>query len=444
MARQHDLSCDCTKSELDLFAIPPTQISIEGGQWVDTHPNASITDNGPIEFVIPGESEQYFDLSNAQLHVEASLQKADGGDLGADKFPGPVNNFLHSLFEEVEVALDDTIVTASTHTYPYRAYIENLVSLGSDCKETQLTSALWYKDDSDKMDGHTCKRLDAAGDPVAGNSGLQMRGVYTKNSKVVQMVGRLHCDIFSQDRLLLNKVKIRIKLYRSRPSFCVMSGEDGVRVKIHKAILYMRRVDISPTVFNAHQAVLARGPAKYPIKRVICKYFQVPQGSTSTNQENLFSGQMPTRIIVGCVDSTAFNGAYKKNPFNFKHKNIGEIGLYLAGVKEPIKALHPNFPDQSLLSYVSFLIGTGKWGKDEGCGFNRDEHAEGYTLFAWDLSADLSTGSDHFQLKKDTSVRLEVQFRTAIDTPTNIIVYAEFENMIMIDADRNVSTNFKI
>ena len=429
------------KSELDLFAIPPTQTSIEGGQWVDTHPNASIAGKGPIEFVVSSEGEQYFDLSNVQLLVEAQLLKADGTNLEDAKWPGPVNNFLHSMFEEVEVSLGDNIITAATHTYPYRAYIENLVSLSSDAKASQMSSCLWFQDDSDFMDSTNAKARNADG-PIAGNSGLQARGAYTHESKVVQMVGRLHSDMFSQDRLLINKVKLRVKLYRSRDAFCVMSEDAGVTVKILNAVLYVRRVDLSPSVFNAHQSVLAKGPAKYPIRRVVCKYFQVAQGSTSTNQENLFSGQMPIRVIVGCVDSDAFNGAYDKNPFNFKHNKITELGLYVSGYKEPIKALHPNFPDQSLMSYVNFLIGAGKWGKDEGCGFDRDDYNNGYTLFAWDLSADLASGADYFQLKKDTSIRLEATFGEPLARPINILVYAEFENMIMIDRERNVTTNF--
>ena len=444
MSRQHASSCDCTKGELDLFAMPPTQLSIEGGQWVGTHPNASLTDDGPIEFVLSSNNDQYIDLSNVQLYVEAKLKKSDGTDLADTKYPGPVNNFLHSLFEEVEVSLGDTIVTPATHTYPYRAYLENLISLNSDCKNTQLTTCLWYKDDHSKMEETSCRQKDQNDDPIDGNSGLQQRGSYTYKSKMVPMVGRLHCDIFSQDRLLLNKVKMRVKLYRTRPSFCVMSADNQVKVEISRAILYVRRVDLNPTVFNAHQAVLQRSPAVYPIKRVVVKYFQVPQGSTSINQENLYTGQMPTRMIVGCVDSDAFNGAFDKNPFNFQNKDIREIGIHLAGVKEPIRPLHPIFPDQSLMSYISFLTGVGLWGRNEGCGFDREEHSEGYCLFAWDLTADLSTGSDHFQLKKDTSVRLEMRFGTALAAPTNVIIFAEFENMIMIDRDRNVSTNFRL
>ena len=436
--RQHDNSCDCTKSELDLFAVPPTQTSIQEGSWESFHPIATLGDQSPIEFSVPDDGEQYIDLANVQLYLTAKIIKADGGTLAATDYPGPVNNWLHSLFEQVDVSLGDTVISSPSNTYPYRAYLETLLSLSDETKKTQQTTSLWYKDYAGKFDGASCQ------DGGDRNQGLIKRGTFTAKSKTVEMVGRLHCDIFSQERFLINKVPLRLRLIRSRDAFSLMNASDTLKCKVNivSAVLMVRRVQLSPSVFMAHQKAIRNGPAKYPIKRVLCKYFSIPQGNTSTNLENLFQGQMPTRIIIGCVDSDAFNGSFTKSPFNFKHKNLSQVALRVAGLKDPIKPLTPVFPDQYLLSYLSLLTGTGKWGKNEGCHFNRDEYAKGYCLFAWDLTADLADGGDHFQLMRTTSVRLELKFKTAVTDPTNVIVYAEFENMIIIDADRNVTTNF--
>jgi len=54
--------------------------------------------------------------------------------------------FLHSLFTQVDISLNGTLITASTNTYPYRAMLETLLSYGEDAKKSQLTSALFYKD----------------------------------------------------------------------------------------------------------------------------------------------------------------------------------------------------------------------------------------------------------------------------------------------------------
>ena len=439
MPRQHNLSCDCLRSELDLFSIPPTQTSIESGSFEKYHPIATLTDAGPIEFYLPGDGEQYLDLNNIQLYVRACIVNPDGTNLGNDVHPGPVNLWLHSLFEEVDITLGDNVLTTASNTYPYRAYLETLLNHTEEAKKTQLSMAIWEKDTPERMDEPSSQ----AG--VHRNKGLVRRGIYTAGSAAVEMIGRLHCDIFVQERLLLNQVPLKIRLVRSKDSFSVMSPDNELyKVALREVFLLARRVDISPSIRIAHEKALKIGPAKYPVKRVECKYFSIPQGNTTANQENLFSGQTPTRVIIGCIDSDAFNGSYTKNPFNFQHKTLSMAALRIGGVKDTIKPLEPVYPNQSLLSYLTLFTGTGKWGKDLGCGVNRDDYANGYCLYAWDLNADLSGGEDHFQLMRNSNVRLELKFRTALANPTIVIVYAEFENMIMVDANRNVATNFKI
>ena len=91
----HSKSQECTKSELDLFSMPPTQVSLEKGHWIDHQPVSSVTDSGPITFLSPG-TEDYVDLSKSILVVRAKV-KADGTNLDADEKVGVVNNFL--LFE---------------------------------------------------------------------------------------------------------------------------------------------------------------------------------------------------------------------------------------------------------------------------------------------------------------------------------------------------------
>ena len=95
---------------------------------------------GPIEFLIPGSGDDYLDLPNTMLHVQAKVTRADGADLDLADSVGPVNNWLHSLFSQVDVYLNGTLVTPSTNTYAYRVYIETLLSYGTDDKVTQLTS----------------------------------------------------------------------------------------------------------------------------------------------------------------------------------------------------------------------------------------------------------------------------------------------------------------
>ena len=188
----HEQSCECTKSELDLFSVPPTQTSMESGNWIEYHPLTAVADGSPIEFEIGGSGEDYIDFGNSMLYVQAKITQPDGNDLGAAANTGPVNLFLHSLFSQVDIQLNGTLITSSTNTYPYRAMLETLLSYGEDAKKTQLSSALYYKDAAGQMDTLAL----AAGDGVVPNDGLVKRSRHTHRSRVVDMMGRLHADIF--------------------------------------------------------------------------------------------------------------------------------------------------------------------------------------------------------------------------------------------------------
>ena len=66
------------KSELDIFTVPPTQTSIETGNWVEYNPIATLDDGSSIEFSVSGSGQDYLDAANTQLYVKAKITNADG------------------------------------------------------------------------------------------------------------------------------------------------------------------------------------------------------------------------------------------------------------------------------------------------------------------------------------------------------------------------------
>src|SRR6266516_1228944 len=145
-------SCECAKSELDLFTVPPTQTSIESGGWVEYNPISSLADGVPIEFVVSGSGQDYIDLANTQLCVRAEIVQGNNTAIDQTHHVGPINLLLHSLFSEVDFKLNDTLISSTNNTYPYRAYLETLLSYGHAAKGSQLTAALYYKDAARKTD----------------------------------------------------------------------------------------------------------------------------------------------------------------------------------------------------------------------------------------------------------------------------------------------------
>ena len=220
-----------------------------------------------------------------------------------------------------------------------------------------------------------------------------------------------------------------------------MVGGD-YKLKIVEFKLLVRKAKLSSSVLITHAKGLQVGNFRYPIHRVVCKTFTVPAGNLNCSQENLFAGQLPTRIIVAAVDNDSYNGTFAKAFNNFKHLDASQVKLFIDGQHQFVRPIDVNYQTHHYLAgYTSLFNATGKHLKDEGLDINRDDYPNGYCLYAFDLTPDLGE-EDHFNLSVDGTVRLDITFRTALARTINIIVYAEFENVIEIDRNRNVLQDF--
>lgn len=423
----------CVKSELDLFTIPPTQTVIEKGQFVEFFPLSSVRDGGPIEFTISGSGEEYLDLAASYLHVIAKVVKADGSKLSADEVVAPINLFLHSLFSQVDISLNERNISSSTNTYPYRAYIETLLNYGEDAKKSLLSCEGFFKDSQPN-----------AIDPKAADAdkGLKKRYQLIQNSEIVDLIGQLHCDIFQQNRLMINLVDLKIKMIRNKPEFCLVSpspNANGYKIVLEHASMFIRKVKVNPAVSIAHAKALEKTSCKYPIDRVICKTYSIAKGSYSFLQDNVFLGLMPKRVVITCVENEAMNGEYTKNPFFFSHQNANFVSIYVDGQPVPCKPLELDFNSKNFTrAYYTLFSG---FNCDKGVYLTKEEYAKGHVLYAFDLSPDMCNG-DHFNLQHQGNLRVEIKFSEEIKQTLSVLVYAEFQNVIEISKNRHVLCDF--
>ena len=74
-----------------------------------------------------------------------------------------------------------------------------------------------------------------------------------KTSKTVELQGRIHSDLFNQEKLILNGVDLTVKLHRHKPEFCLLSADvaPAYKIIIVDAILYVKKIELTPSVFNA-------------------------------------------------------------------------------------------------------------------------------------------------------------------------------------------------
>lgn len=83
----------------------------------------------------------------------------------------------------------------------------------------------------------------------------------------MDMMGRLHSDIFTQHRYMLSGLDRKIKLTPSKNEFNLMAGDStvGYRSTITFAALLVRMVKLNPAISLAHEKALLQSNAKYPL-----------------------------------------------------------------------------------------------------------------------------------------------------------------------------------
>ena len=177
--------------------------------------------------------------------------------------------------------------------------------------------------------------------------------------------------------------------------------------------------------------------AQYAITRTTPKVFTVPRGQQSQHIDSAFLGEIPKRIVVCMMDNDSYNGNYKKNPFNFKHYNLTQIGISVNGEEVPFKPLKLNFDEKLFATaYNTLFSGTGKLHGNSGSMIKREGYSEGYTIIVADLTP-FEIGNN-FDLKAEGTLSTDLVFKSPLAATINVLVYAEYDNVIEIDSIRNV------
>ena len=248
------------KSEFEYFHPESYAFQITRQTEREYTPISALQHDSAIEFLVPPTENIYLDLSRTYLYVRAKIINPNGTNIAAGTEVGPINNTLHSLFSNVEVELCGKRITDANGLYPYRAYIENLLSYGKEAQEHQLQSMIWYKDTAGQMEASHTEGNDAT------NLGLVSRARLFARSNEVEMIGRLHSGLFHQPRAISQNCKLKIKLTRSKDHFVLMSGADVTaqnpqvpyRLYITDARLFVRSLEMDAGIVLAHEQVLRK------------------------------------------------------------------------------------------------------------------------------------------------------------------------------------------
>jgi hypothetical protein len=392
------------------------------------HPTSAITSTSPIEFNIPANDSQYLDLSRTRIKLRLKIQSAAKTDLAVENDKtklnyAPANYIIASAFESVKVHVADTEITTKNSLYPYQAYLETLLSYGSDYKKGQAEAGGFYRVKNElKQD----------------DDGWVSRKTLCDASKEFEVMGRPHGEIFNQTRYMMPGIGIRMQFFRSADNFaleCHGLNKENIRLIIKEATLYVRKLTLLPSIHLAHLKAWKETPVKYPGTKVSMKSYSLPIGTFQNTNEALISGLIPQRIILGVVATKNVQGDYEKNPFVFEDHGLQQIIVTCNSEQTTQHIINIDKNDNRMLDgFISLFDAMGLTNCDSGLDLRVAEYKNGKTLFGFDLR-DIYEGH---AIPRHGNVSIYLKFKASLTESLSVIVYPEYPTNMYISSDKRV------
>lgn len=424
---------ECKSSALCLFDEQDVQTDILGTTGVDYHPVSTLTSGAPIEFFIPGSSDEYIDMHKINMLCRVKITQNNGKDIAAADKVAFVNLPLSSLFEDAFLTIGDTQVEGGQHCYPYNGYISSLLQFHPSAKKTHMQCWGWDGDEPNKFNDE-------------GNKGYKFRKQNTDLSKEWEIYGPIFFDMCRQPRYLLPHTDVRMKFLPSKAAFCLqsfISTSKDYRVKITKCILHVPRIRVNDSVISGHNLGLEKNNAKYLLRHTDVSTFTIASGISSFIKDRLFMSQAPRLLVVGLTEHNAFNGDMEKSPFNFENFDLSKVSLTRDGEVVSGLSFTPNYgKDHFKHAYASAQSALGYFNSDDSNGLTLEHFKYGYNLYCFDLTPDANSDAPYRSPTNFSSLRLELGFRKVLTKTINVVLFGVFDSKLEITKLRDVITNY--
>lgn len=430
-----------SKTELDLFQLPPTQVAIDNGWFQEVHLKNTLTSTGPYEFEITADNA-FTDMSRNYIFMVISVTRKNGAAIAAATAPAGggdvdykysiINMLGKTFFRQVKLWIGGKLIYDSGDTYHYRSYLETLLNYSNSAKETHLQAAGYYMDTAGEMDSKD-------------GSGFRSRAVKIDGGKKIELLAPLHGELFNQERLMLSNLPMRLELHRN-PDNLVLMAPDGTdfKLKVHDMSFFIRRVEPLKSLALGLETHLTKEPAKYPVRRVLMRVIQIEAGRKDLQPTQISSGQLPRRVIFGLVDQDAYHGTLKKNPLAFKHHNLKEYKVIAGGLSFPRDNITMDYAnDLYTKAFLQMFEALNITGGDRSNGIDYHAFGNGFCIYGVDLSPDGFDGG-HWQLLKTGSAHLKLEFDTETTASLKVILFIEYDNLIEVTRHRMISHDFEI
>ncbi|KAL3093733.1 hypothetical protein niasHS_006295 [Heterodera schachtii] len=374
----------------------------------------------------------YVDLSKVFVCTEFKLKKvADDGvvvDVPANAAVGLIQMPGATFIRNLKVHINQREVYDSNQLYSYKVFLDTELSYPVAAKEAYFGVAGYFRDS----------------DPTKVND---KRKKAVEESKSFQTISKLSADIFNQDLYMISNVEIDIELALQSDDFMIhqeAANRDKYTLEVADCRLIVKTVDLMDGLSLDIAKKLDMEPARYGIRKTLMKSLFITGGRYDFSA-NLFTEEVPRRVIIGLVPNQNYIGHNQKNPFYFNHHNVRDIELTASG------RTYPQFPynldyknNRYARAYHDTQEHLGMACTTESNGISYSMFKTAYCLYVFQMT-NAQEDSPGFELIKEGCTAVNIRFAEAVPNEgVTLIAYAESDGLILIDRNRSITSDLTV
>ncbi|KAL3077606.1 hypothetical protein niasHS_012809 [Heterodera schachtii] len=418
-------------SALNVFAVPPTNVSVSRSFFRELLPLSTISQEGPYLFRMFNDN-LWADMSRVYLFLELSIQKEDAGGRwvpieAADQLVGPIQCIGQTFVQQLKVEVQNTELYDSGTLYPYKAYLTNELSFPNSAKGHFMASAGYHP--SLKHDNAT-------------DAGFLARCARFEGGRKARFLSRLDFDLGNQELYLLNNMDVLFTIYRAKNTFLLQNlgpapaagaaARQQYALYLHDIKLYMKVVEVQPSLNLSIYKTLEKQPATYAVRKTEVKSVFLTAGRTEMDH-NIFSAAIPRRLTIALVANGAFNGQLAQSPFNFKPYSIREISVHAGGQIYPAVPHRMDFSGSAYIRpFVDMYEALGMANSERSMDITLDQFRDGWTIFVVPMTSTLDD-SCGFELLRSGTTSIRLAFNEEIPAGgVEMVVLGEFDHWMIL------------
>lgn len=429
-------SPSCGSTALNIFQTKGTMVAINNSLWHEIL-TLNPLDNPPYHFHISA-GDGFLDLSKTYLKTEFKLQKYDetaktwGPIVATDKVS--VNQALGATWiRNVKCSINQREIFNSNSLYSYKAFIDMELSHTDAYKETYLQSAGYYKDDGLPT--------------VTTGKGFIARQKPFLKGENVEFISKLFVDLFQNDLYFINGCSIDVEISPHSQDYNIITTADDktkYRLVLESCKLYVKSVFLMDGLNLEMAAKIETEPARYSIVRTELKSLMITEGHHQFNA-NIFQEQVPRRLTIALIKYNYFNGESASSPFIFEPHSVKDISIRFNDKTFPNVNYKLDFTNRNYVrAFHDMYENLGFLNTTESNGISLEDFQSRLCFFVFNLTNSQDT-DQCFDLIKSGTTSVHINFSKNVPSGgLAMLIYAEFDGMIIVDKNRVVTTDLTI